>query len=175
MKKGYVHIYTGNGKGKTTAALGLTLRAAGAGMKSHVIQFMKGRPSSEHVSAEKCDGLISIEHFGSERFIAPGDTSALTEHKKEVDKAMDRVTELMMDSSIDVLVLDEVISAMTFGLVHEDDIMNIIDNKKDALELVLTGRGASGALIEKADLVTEMKEVKHYFACGVNARKGIED
>ncbi|MEA2101667.1 MAG: cob(I)yrinic acid a,c-diamide adenosyltransferase [Thermodesulfobacteriota bacterium] len=174
LGKGYVHIYTGDGKGKTTAALGLALRGAGCGLRTIVIQFMKGRHYSELDAAKMLEGLLVIEQHGSQEFCRltnppdPGDV-------KRAHHALERIHEIVSSCSCDILIADEVIVSMMFHLVTEDEILDIIHARPDGMELVLTGRGATPALMDAADLVTEMKEVKHYYARDVQARKGIEN
>jgi cob(I)alamin adenosyltransferase len=174
LSRGYTHIYTGNGKGKTSAALGLALRAAGSGIRSIIIQFMKGMGSGEIDAARMLNGLISIEQYGSERFCKPGDDS-FEEHRKFVRRGYDRAREVLAGGEYSIVILDEIITAAKFGLVSDDDIISLIVSKTDSTELVLTGRGASEKLIARADLVTEMKEIKHYYQQGVQPRRGIED
>ena len=171
--KGYVHIYTGNGKGKTTAALGLALRSAGHGLKTVIVQFMKGQHYSELVSVGMLGGLVSIEQFGHPEFcriIDPPDP----EDVERARSALQRLHEIMEAESCDILIADEMITAGMFSLVTEDAIIGLIESKPSGMELVLTGRGATDRVITAADLVTEMKEIKHYYTEGVQARKGIE-
>ena len=171
--KGYVQIYTGNGKGKTTAALGLALRAAGHGLKSIMIQFMKGQHYCELESAEKLGGLITIEQFGHPqfcRFTDPPDAADV----KRAQAALMRIREIIFAKACDVLIIDEATTAVIFNLIKESDLLGIIKDKPSGMELVMTGRGATPALIEAADLVTEMQDIKHYYNKGVQARKGIE-
>ncbi len=172
--RGYVHIYTGNGKGKTSAALGLAFRAAGSGLATLVIQFMKGLPSGERDAAAMTGELIRVESYGSERFCRPDDGS-MEEHRALARNALERSREAVSRKERPIVVLDEILTACLFGIVTEDEILDIIDMKPEGLELVLTGRGASEGLIERGDLVTEMREVKHYYREGVPPRKGIED
>jgi cob(I)alamin adenosyltransferase len=171
--KGYVHIYTGNGKGKTTAALGLALRAAGRGLKTHLVQFMKGRNYGELEGVKMTGGRITIEQFGDPSFC----TFTETPDPKDVKRAcsaLARIHELMKAHACVILIADEVITACMFKLITEDDILDAIRAKPEGMELVLTGRGATERMIEAADLVTEMKEIKHYYIKGVEAREGIE-
>ncbi len=173
MKKGYVQLYTGNGKGKTTAALGLILRGAGAGLTSLVIQFMKGQHYSE-LDAVKCfPGLITIEQYGSTDFCSPGNEEALKEHSGLVKRGFERA-ERAFGEGYDIIVLDEIVTTTLFDILNNDDIISLIDKKPDSIELVLTGRGADRKLIESVDLATEMVEVRHYYEKGVKSRKGIE-
>lgn len=174
--KGYTHIYTGPGKGKTSAALGLAFRAAGSGLKSIIIQFMKGLPSGEIESAARTGGLITIERYGSERFCRPdaGDGS-MEEHREHARRGYERAAGLISGGDYPVVILDEIVTACAFGLISEEEIITLMKSKPEGTELVLTGRGATGGLISHADLVTEMREIKHYYQCGVSPRKGIED
>jgi cob(I)alamin adenosyltransferase len=174
LGKGYTHIYTGPGKGKTSAALGLAFRAAGSGLKSVIIQFMKGLPSGEVDAASRMGGLITIERYGSERFCRPDDGS-FEEHLSHARRGYERAVAVLGRGDCPVVILDEIITAMTFGLVPEDDIIALIKMKKNGTELVLTGRGATDNLVRHADLATEMREIKHYYHDGVPPRKGIED
>ncbi len=174
LKDGYVHIYTGNGKGKTTAALGLAFRAAGHGFRTHIIQFMKGQIGYGELKAAKMigGGLIKITQGGRASFVskekpAPQDVrlavKALELAKKEVERG-----------EVDVLVLDEVNCALDFKLIPLDEVLSLIKAKPRGMELVLTGRSAPRALVRAADLVTDMREIKHYWKSGVKGRKGIE-
>ena len=172
--RGYVHIYTGNGKGKTSAALGLAFRAAGSGLATLVIQFMKGLPSGEREAAAMTGGLVRVESHGSERFCRPDDGS-MEEHRAHAERGLARAREAVSGRECPVVVLDEIVTAASFGIVTEGEVLDIIGMKPEGLELVLTGRGATGAMIDRADLVTEMREIKHYYMNGVPPRKGIED
>lgn len=171
--KGYVQIYTGNGKGKTTAALGLALRAAGHGLRTYFVQFMKGQSYGELEAVQRLGGLVTIEQYGHAQFCRMTDPPA----PRDVERARAacaRVEEILSGKICDILVADEIITAMAFGLISEENILAIIAKKPAGLELVLTGRGATAALIEAADLVTEMQDIRHYYSKGVLARKGIE-
>jgi cob(I)alamin adenosyltransferase len=172
--KGYVHIYTGNGKGKTSAALGLALRAAGRGLKTHMVQFMKGQQYGELEGVKMSGGLITIEQFGHPTFCKFAETQDLRDIKRACS-ALARIQELMQAHACVILIADEIITACMFKLLTEDDILDVIRAKPEGMELVLTGRGATERMIEAADLVTEMKEVKHYYSKGVQAREGIEN
>jgi cob(I)alamin adenosyltransferase len=174
LTKGYTHLYTGNGKGKTTAALGLAFRAAGAGLKTIVIQFMKGQEYSELESAKKIDGLITIEQYGSRDFCMPDDKD-IDKHINIAKGGYKRAMEVLSGVEYSVVILDEIVTAYLFTLISLDEILELIKNKKSETELVLTGRGATEKLIESCDLVTEMKDIKHYYSRGVKARKGIEN
>jgi len=166
-----VHIYTGNGKGKTTAALGLALRAAGAGKKVFFGQFVKGMAYSEvSIINEK---LSEIEHrlFGRKCFIKREPEKADFE---EAEKGIEEVRKIINDRKYDLIVLDEINIAIYYKLVSIEDVLSLIEDLPEETELVMTGRYAPEKLIDKADLVTEMMEIKHYFKQDTKARKGIE-
>lgn len=170
--KGYVQIYTGNGKGKTTAALGLSLRAAGAGLKVFIAQFLKKGNYSELNALKRFSDLITIEQFGIKGFLLNGKPGP--EHIKNAIKGIEKVKKHLFSGKYDIVVIEEGNVAVKYGLFSVNDLIDIIDNKPDHIELVITGRYAHPDIIEKADLVTEMKEIKHYYKQGVKARTGIE-
>ncbi|MFO7732463.1 MAG: cob(I)yrinic acid a,c-diamide adenosyltransferase [Candidatus Aminicenantes bacterium] len=170
---GYIQVYTGNGKGKTTAALGLALRAAGHGFKTFIGQFLKGRSSGEIEAAKRLDPLIRIEQFGREGFILVKDGP----DDEDVTKAragLARSLEAMLSGDYRIVVLDEINTAVHFGLIPESDVLGLLARKPKDVEVVLTGRYAPDSFLERADLVTEMTEQKHYHSQGVKARDGIE-
>jgi len=171
--KGYIQVYTGNGKGKTTAALGLALRAAGHGLRSYIGQFLKGHAYGELVSIRKLAPLITIEQFGRKGFIH------VTENPDEEDirrarAGLEKCLRAMLSGRFAIIVLDEVNVALHFGLLEEKDVLGFLGQKPAQVEVVLTGRYAPPSLLRRADLVTEMRERKHYYARGVRARPGIE-
>jgi cob(I)alamin adenosyltransferase len=173
MFKGYIQVYTGNGKGKTTAALGLALRAAGQGLRSYIGQFLKGQAYGELVSARKLAPWITIEQFGRKGFVH------VTENPDEEDvrrarAGLEKCRRAMLSGRFAIVVLDEINVALHFRLLGEKDILSFLDQKPAQVEVVLTGRYAPPSLSKRADLVTEMKEKKHYYARGVRARLGIE-
>lgn len=170
MEKGCFHIYTGDGKGKTTAALGLALRAAGAGMQVYIGQFMKKGDSSEYQSIAQVKG-ITIEGFGSGCFIR-GEPSA--EDRALAARGWERVCSVIRSGEHGFVVLDEVFPAIVKGLLDEKTVLAMILDRPEAMELAATGRGASAAAMDAADLVTVMTCIKHYYAAGRAARKGIE-
>jgi cob(I)alamin adenosyltransferase len=170
---GYVQIYTGDGKGKTTCAMGLALRALGNNFNVHIIQFMKPEPSGEIKALKTFSQGIVIENFGCKDFLLP-DRSNDTLHKDEAEKALKRSIELIKNPEINMLILDEAITAAYMKLIDEEDLVSCINKRLKSIELILTGRGASENLKSAADLVTEMNMVKHYYTEGVSARKGIE-
>jgi cob(I)alamin adenosyltransferase len=173
LKKGYVQLYTGNGKGKTTAALGLALRAAGAGLRTIIIQFMKGQHYSELDAVKLLNDMIKIEQYGSPEFCGP-DEESIEEHHRLARNAIARSREAIVDDNFDIVILDEIVTAYLFKLVTLDEIVELINNRDRHIELILTGRGAPKSLYKYCDLVTEMKEGKHYYNEGVQARLGIE-
>lgn len=171
-RKGRIHVYTGEGKGKTTAAFGLAMRAAGRGLSVIIIQFMKGHSEcGEIVSAKRLPG-IHIEQFGTEDLIDPDRISG--KDRRLALKGLDRAKKAMRKSESDLLILDEVNVAVHFGLLSTDQVLELIDMKPSGMELVLTGRYAKPAIIRRADYVTEMKAKKHPFKSGLEARDGIE-
>jgi cob(I)alamin adenosyltransferase len=171
MRKGYVQVYTGDGKGKTTAALGLALRAAGAGMRVFIGQFIKEERASEHKALERFADLISVRRFGRGLCItrkpAKEDIDAAHEGMKEAGEAL-------LSGGYDLVILDEINVAVSLGLVDVEDVLRLIRARPPTIELVLTGRGADERVIATADLVTEMRDIKHYWDKGVKARRGIE-
>jgi len=169
--RGYVHVYTGDGKGKTTAALGLALRAAGAGWRVFFAQFVKGMPSSELAAMELLSRSITARQFGRARFIA--------REPEQVDidcaeQGFAECKEAAASGEYRMVILDEANMAAAFGLLRLDDLVRFIECKPRSLELVITGRWAHRRVIESADLVTEMQEIKHYYQQGVLARTGVE-
>jgi cob(I)alamin adenosyltransferase len=171
MRKGYVQVYTGNGKGKTTAALGLALRAAGAGMRIFIAQFIKKRRCSEHALLEELQDRITIKQYGRGLIMgrkpSPADVKAAQEGYGEIK-------EVLGSNEYDLVILDEANVAAHYGLITVQELLEFIRNKPKNMELVITGRYANDAVMEAADLVTEMREVKHYRHQGVEARRGIE-
>ncbi len=169
--KGYVQVYTGDGKGKTTAAFGLALRAAGAGLRVYIAQFVKGRGSSEHKAFERFSELVTVEQFGRRGFIK-GKPSE--EDIKAARDGLEKVRSVLSSGDYDMVILDEANVATHFGLISVDELIEVIDSRPAGVELVITGRRADKKIIDRADLVTEMVDVKHYYQQDVDARKGIE-
>jgi cob(I)alamin adenosyltransferase len=157
---GRTQVYTGNGKGKTTASLGLCFRAAGQGLRVSVVQFMKRQRCGEHFSAEK----LGIEILQSN----------LPNVRQAVKAQLQQAWDCINSQSCDVLVLDELLGSLGHGYVTLDEVLAVMDARPKDMELVLTGRDAPPEVIAKADLVTSMECVKHYFDTGLRARKGIE-
>ena len=193
MAKGYIQVYTGSGKGKTTAAIGLAVRALGAGKRVFMIQFMKSPSYSEHKILSGISPNFRLVNIGKPFFIAKeGSIPA-----EDLEKLKDQVEvfppgeppleylelaksgialakEAVSGGEYDLVILDELNVALYFDLITWDQMKDVIDSKGEEVELVITGRNAPPELIELADLVTEMKEIKHYYSQGVMARKGIE-
>ena len=171
MKKGYIQVYTGNGKGKTTAALGLTLRAAGAGLKVYIGQFLKGMHYSELDALKRFDDLVTIKQLGSDCFIF----KKPTDNDREMARAgFEELKKIACSGEYDIVIFEEANVAVQLGLLNVNDLLDVIKSKPINVELVFTGRGAPDELIEAADLVTEMTEIKHYYHAGIEARTGIE-
>lgn len=171
--KGYIQVYTGNGKGKTTAALGLALRAAGHGLRVYIGQFLKGQAYGELGAVRRLTPLITIRQFGRRGFVH------VTENPDDEDilrarRGLARCLRAMLSGKYRIIVLDELNVALHFRLVDKDDIASLLDRRPADVEIVITGRYAPAWLIRRADLVTEMKNRKHYYAGGVRARRGIE-
>jgi len=169
--RGYVQVYTGNGKGKTTAALGLAIRAAGAGLKVFIAQFIKMGEYSEIKALKRFDDLITVEQYGTGRFIKGKPSVKAIE---AAHKGLERIKAVFASDQHNVVIMEEANVASKLELISVEEILDIIAEKPKGVELVITGRGADSRIIEKADLVTEMKEIKHYFQKGVKARIGIE-
>jgi len=170
-KKGYVQVYTGEGKGKTTAALGLALRAAGAGLRVFIAQFVKGMEYSELNALKRFEGLIDLRQYGRGCFIfgTPGDADV-----EAARNGLREVKRVVAAGKHPVVILDEANIAVYYKLISVDDLLDLIRGKPEHVELVITGRYADRRIIDIADLVTEMKELKHYYTKGVVAREGIE-
>jgi cob(I)alamin adenosyltransferase len=171
MQEGYVHIITGNGKGKTTSALGLTLRAAGAGFQVFILQFIKKGDYSEIKALDRFADQIKVEQFGSGRFIGekPG-----PEDIQASRQGLARAKEIISSDHYDLVILDEANVAVKLGLLGVQELIDLILRKPPRLELVITGRYASPQIINLADMVTECRALKHYMSKGVPARRGIE-
>ena len=174
---GMIHVYTGDGKGKTTAALGLAFRACGHGLKSCMIQFMKnpemmGFRYGEIQATQKKSLGIEIHSFGRPGWIRAGE--ATEEDHNLALSALKKAGEVLKDPEFHIVILDEIFLPLHFGIIATQDVLTLIDSKPSEKELILTGRGAPPEVIERADLVTEMRAVKHYFDKGQPARKGIE-
>ena len=173
LERGLVQIYTGNGKGKTTAALGLSLRALGRGFKVCFIQFLKGRMKlcDGAFLALKRDRNFEYASYGTGKFVIGKPTRR---DFQEASRAFEHAEEAIMKGRYEVVVLDEITHAVNLGLIDVKEVIELIRNKPSTVEIVLTGRAADRRLVDVADLVTEMREVKHPFSHGVKAREGIE-
>ena len=171
LKKGYVHVYTGNGKGKTTAAIGLGIRATGVGLKVLMIQFMKGRRYSELNALQQIKNFTVIQ-FGRDEFVSK-------EKPEQIDidlarKGLAYAKDVIQKNIYDLVILDEINVALDYHLILFEDVVRLLKEKPEHLELVLTGRFASPDLIKLADVVSEILEIKHPYQKGVTSRKGID-
>jgi cob(I)alamin adenosyltransferase len=171
MKTGRLQVYTGDGKGKTTAALGLSLRAAGAGLKVYIAQLMKKGGTSELKSLSHLREWITIEQFGTGRFV--GSTPS-PEDSRMAKKGVEAALSAMTSGRYDLVVLDEGCVAAAKGVISQDRLLELAASRPPEVELVITGRGADPRLTDTADLVTHMTAVKHYYEAGTGAREGIE-
>jgi cob(I)alamin adenosyltransferase len=167
--RGYIHVYTGNGKGKTTAALGLSLRAAAAGKKVYIAQFVKGMHYSE-LDLLPSIANITLKQYGRGCFIYTDPT----EEDIAARAGLSEMARILNSGEYDLVVLDEVNIALYYGLFSFEDLKAALLQRAEQVEVVLTGRYAPQELIDMADLVTEMREIKHYYTMGVEARTGIE-
>jgi cob(I)alamin adenosyltransferase len=170
-KKGFVHVYTGDGKGKTTAAIGLGIRSVGAGLRVHMVQFMKGRRYSEIDALENIPGFTVVQ-FGRDEFVDKKKPAQV-----DIDlarKGLAYAREVFKKNEYDVVILDEINVAVDFCLLSVQDVLDLLDARPEGMEVVLTGRYASPEIIKKADLVSEILEIKHPYQQGIPCRKGID-
>ena len=173
-RKGYFQIYTGTGKGKTTAALGLAMRAAGAGLRTYIGEFVKFREYNEVKVIRERFPEIKIELFGNEGLCINGrDLTDLD--KKTACEGFDRSMAAMKSGEYDIVILDEICIAVHTGALSEDDAMRFVNERPENVDLVFTGRDATEKMIDAADLVTDMREIKHYYNAGVESRRGIDN
>ncbi len=170
LERGYIQVYTGNGKGKTTAALGISLRTICAGNKVFFGQFMKGQDYSEKKAAQLLPGFF-MEQFGGLCFINGSPTE---QDISDAKAGLNRMKEVLSSGQYDLVVFDEINTACFFQLISVEEVLAVLDLKPESTEVVLTGRYAPKEIMDRADLVTEMKEIKHYYNAGVDARVGIE-
>lgn len=173
LTQGLIQVYTGNSKGKTTAALGLAVRAVGHGFGVYIIQFMKGRTDYGELNAiQKLAPECQLEHFGRQGWVRKGNPAA--EDIEEAGRALSRAREVMLSGDFDIVICDEILNAVWFELVPEEDVLQLLEAKPPQVEIVLTGRNATDRIKAKADYVTEMVQIKHPYEQGIDARKGIE-
>jgi cob(I)alamin adenosyltransferase len=170
MKQGYVQVYTGDGKGKTTAALGVSVRSLVAGHRVYFAQFIKGMKTGE-LSLSDSFPEFTIVQYGEGRFIdgKPQESDIVAARK-----GLDVCAEVLRSGEYDLVVLDEINVALHYGLFELSEVLAVLTGRAPHVDVICTGRYASAGLIEAADLVTEMKKIKHYYAAGVRARRGIE-
>jgi cob(I)alamin adenosyltransferase len=171
MHRGFVQVYTGNGKGKTTAALGLAVRAAGAGFRIFIAQFIKKRKCSEHALLEELSDRVTVRQYGKGLIMGRKPSAADTKAARE---GYEEVKDILLSKEYDLVIIDEANVAVRYGLITAQDLLELMALKPKKVELVITGRYADERVIEAADLVTEMREIKHYAKQGVSARRGIE-
>ncbi|MDD5255187.1 MAG: cob(I)yrinic acid a,c-diamide adenosyltransferase [Candidatus Omnitrophica bacterium] len=165
-----IQVYTGNGKGKTTAALGLALRAAGRGLRVHIIQFLKKGCYGETIALKKFKN-VTLRQFGSGSFVS-GKASSLD--KKRATDGLRDARRALLSGEYQVIILDEVNAALSCGALCAQELCALLEEAPSGIELILTGRNAPSALLRKADLITVMQASKHYYRKGVKGRKGIE-
>jgi cob(I)alamin adenosyltransferase len=171
LARGLIRIHTGNGKGKTTTALGLAMLAVGRGLKVSIVHFLKGRTTGENLAAPRFSPELTIRYFGRPGFI---NRSPNSEDKALVREGWDFVRGILAGGEYDLVVLDEINRALSLGLISVQEVIEALNQRPPGVEVVLTGRQAPDELIAIADIVTEMYLVKHYYQAGVQARRGIE-
>lgn len=175
LSKGYIQIYTGNGKGKTTAAVGLATRAAGNKYRVCMVQFLKSGVTGELQSAKLMAPYFTIHRFEKPRgFFWNLNEQEKLELKEDIQEAYKFCLKQLEEGTCDILIMDEIMGTLSNGLVTEEQILDLMNKKPDNVELIMTGRDVPEAIMNKANLVTEMRDLKHYFNEGVPARKGIE-
>ncbi len=175
LEKGLIQVYTGNGKGKTTAALGQGLRSCGRGLKVCMVQFLKGGDTGELHSVKKLHPLFEIFRFEKERgfFWTLSDVEK-QELKQDIERGFAFIKEVVEEKKCDILIIDELLGVLGNKLLTVDEVVKLLKSKPADMEIIITGRNVPKEIIEVADLVTEMKEIKHYFNEGIPAREGIE-
>ncbi|MBL7074524.1 cob(I)yrinic acid a,c-diamide adenosyltransferase [candidate division KSB1 bacterium] len=169
--QGFVQVYTGNGKGKTTAAVGQGMRAAGQGLRVVMIQFMKGRKYGELASIENLH-RFTVHQFGRDEFVDRDNPEP--EDVKLAQQGLAMAAQIVQKKGCDLLILDEINVACDYRLIETSGVVNLLKEKPKGMEIILTGRYASPELMAMADTVTEMREVKHHYRQGIQARRGIE-
>lgn len=174
-RKGLVHIYTGDGKGKTTASIGLGVRACGSGMKVHLVQFLKSCDTGELAIIQNLGPNFTVSRgFNCKKFVWNMTEEELVKAKEEASEIFEDVLAIVKKGEHDLIILDELLGVLSLGFINEAAVIEMINTKPEAVELVLTGRGASENLIQAADYVSCINAVKHPYEKGVSARKGIE-
>jgi cob(I)alamin adenosyltransferase len=171
LERGYVQVYTGDGKGKTTAAFGLALRAVGKDLRVVIVQFMKADPSYGEIRAARRLG-IDVVQAGLDHYVRKGEVTS--DDLAAAARGFAKARQLVMSAEYDLVILDELITSLYFDLLPLADVLALLREKPRSVELVLTGRRAPDEVVAAADLVTEMRAVKHYYDAGVLAREGIE-
>ena len=174
LSRGYIQVYTGNGKGKTTAAIGLAVRALGHGFRVYFAQFMKNFPYGELEILKRFASHLVLKNWGNDAFVFKKQPPS-AELVSEMQKGLSQAREAMLGSTYDLVILDEVLVSIYFKLFTIDQVVDFLKVKPANVELVLTGRYCPQEIVELADLVTNMEEIKHYYQRGVSARKGIEN
>ena len=168
---GFIQVYTGDGKGKTTAAVGQAIRACGQGARVFMIQFMKGREYGELKCAKNIDNF-EIEQYGRDEFVDKSNPAQID--KEYAQRGLEKAWHIVKDAKHDLLILDEINVAVDFGLIPLEDVLNLLEEKSDKMEVILTGRNAPKELMDIAQLVTIMQEKKHPYQQGIEMRKGID-
>lgn len=175
LNEGFVQIYTGNGKGKTTAAIGQGIRAYGNGLKVIMVQFLKSGKTGELNTVDELSDNFEIFRFEKRRgFVWTLSEEEKLEVKKEVKVAYDFILDVIENYKCDMLIIDEIMGVLKNKFLSVEDVLELIRKKPKNMEIIMTGRNVPEEIIEKANLVTEMKEIKHYYKEGVPARKGVE-
>lgn len=172
LTQGCIQVYTGDGKGKTTCALGLSLRAVGQGFKVFFLQFLKGQDTGEIAAAARLAPDLTLRSFGR-----PGLVNLKNPASRDLElarEALKLAKEVILSGRYDVVVLDEINVALAYGIVPLEEVLELLRTRPPHVEVVLTGRAAPPELLELADLITEMRPVKHYWEVGLTARRGIE-
>ena len=170
LKKGFIHVYTGEGKGKTTASFGLALRASGAGLDVYVMQFIKGRVYNELKAIKKIKN-ITFEQCGRGCFVRKRPTRI---DEKCAKDGLEKVKQIIKDGKYGLIILDEINYALNLGLLNEEEVVSLLKNRPGHIEVVLTGRNCPKSILKIADYVTNMEVIKHPYEDGISARAGIE-
>jgi len=173
LERGFVQVYTGNGKGKTTAAIGQAIRAIGSGLRVYFVQFMKDFPYGELTLLKGLAPKLELHRYGTDTFVFRKQATGAA-LKAEMESGLNLAEKAMVSGQYDVIVLDEILVSIYFKLFSEKQVLTLMEKRPGNVELILTGRYAPDSIKKIADLVTDMKEVKHYYQKGVSARKGIE-